>query len=95
VSHVIIVTGWAEWKKEWKKQLKIKISSENWAALGYYAASSGNFLPTFRDNLSVPTSGVKNSRYDTIFPKRRDGITTTGRLITQKSAVLIYLAAEG
>ena len=24
------------------------------AVLGYYAASSGNFLPTFRDNLSVP-----------------------------------------
>ena len=25
----------------------------NCALLGYYAASSGNFLPTFRDNLSV------------------------------------------
>ena len=25
--------------------------------LGYYAASSGNFLPTFRDDLSVPSSG--------------------------------------
>ena len=24
--------------------------------LGYYAASSDNFLPTFRDNLSVPSS---------------------------------------
>ena len=28
----------------------------NCALLGYYAASSGNFLPTFRDNLSVPSS---------------------------------------
>ena len=27
--------------------------------LGYYAESSGNFLPTFRDDLSV--SGFKNS----------------------------------
>jgi len=27
---------------------------ENWALLGYYAASSGNLLPTFRDNISVP-----------------------------------------
>jgi len=27
--------------------------------LAYYAASSGNFLPTFRDNLSVPSSGFK------------------------------------
>jgi hypothetical protein len=26
------------------------------ALLGYYAASSGNFLPTFRDNLSVSSS---------------------------------------
>jgi len=31
---------------------------ENCALLDYYAACSGNFLPTFRDNLSVP-SGVK------------------------------------
>jgi len=27
--------------------------------LGYYAASSGNLLPTFRDDLSVPSSGLK------------------------------------
>ena len=33
---------------------------ENCPLLGYYAASSGNFLPTFRDNLSIPSSGVKN-----------------------------------
>ena len=30
----------------------------NCALLGYYAASSGNFLPTFRDSLSVPSSGA-------------------------------------
>jgi hypothetical protein len=35
---------------------------ENCALLGYYAASSGNFLPTFRDNLSAPFQGVKNAR---------------------------------
>ena len=28
---------------------------ENYALLGYYAASSGNSLPTFRDNLWVPS----------------------------------------
>jgi hypothetical protein len=27
--------------------------------LGYHAASSGNSLPTFRDNLSAPSSGVE------------------------------------
>jgi hypothetical protein len=32
---------------------------ENCAILGHHAASSGNFLPTFRDNLSVPSSRVK------------------------------------
>jgi hypothetical protein len=31
------------------------------ALLGYYAASSGNPLPTFRNNVSVPSSRVKNS----------------------------------
>ena len=29
------------------------IVSENCAVLGYYAASSGNSLPTFRENLSL------------------------------------------
>ena len=32
---------------------------ENCALLSYYTASSGNPLPTFRDNLSVSSSRVK------------------------------------
>jgi len=32
---------------------------EKCALLGYYAANSGHFLPTFRDNLLVPSSGAK------------------------------------
>jgi hypothetical protein len=35
---------------------------ENCVLLGYYAASSGNFLPTFRDNLSVPSSGANRGQ---------------------------------
>jgi len=35
---------------------------ENCAVLGYYAASSGNVLPAFRDNLSVPSSGFENPK---------------------------------
>jgi len=31
--------------------------AENCALLCYYAASSGNLLTTFRNNLSVPSSG--------------------------------------
>jgi len=37
-------------------------SRENRTLLGYYAASSGNFLPTFRDNLLVPSAGFKNPK---------------------------------
>jgi hypothetical protein len=33
---------------------------ENCTLLGCYAASSGNFFPTFRDNLSAPSWGFKN-----------------------------------
>jgi hypothetical protein len=32
--------------------------------LGYYAALSGSSAPTFRDNLSVPSSSVKKSKKD-------------------------------
>jgi hypothetical protein len=32
------------------------------ALLGYYSAQNGSFVPTFRDNISVPTSKVKQSK---------------------------------
>jgi hypothetical protein len=35
---------------------------EKCALLRCYAASSGNSLPTFRDNLSIPFSGAKNPK---------------------------------
>jgi hypothetical protein len=41
---------------------------ENCALLGYYAASSGEFFPMFRDNLSVPSSVFKNKK-----KKKKDG----------------------
>jgi hypothetical protein len=34
--------------------------AENCGLLGYYTASSGNFLLTFRDKLSFPPLGLKN-----------------------------------
>jgi hypothetical protein len=43
---------------------------ENCALLGCYAVSSGKFLPTFRNNLSVPSSGFKNQKQ---FLKHEDG----------------------
>ena len=36
--------------------------NENCALLGYCTASSGNFLPTFRDNSSFPSTGSKNPK---------------------------------
>ena len=36
---------------------------ERYTLLGYYAAYSGNLLPTFRDNLLVPSSGVNKSKF--------------------------------
>jgi hypothetical protein len=42
--------------------------------LGYYTASCGNYLPTFRDNVSVPSSRVK-------IPSRKKKYTQSLRLI--------------
>jgi len=38
---------------------------------GYYRASSGNFLPTFRDNPSAPSSGINQDGTNKAVPKRR------------------------
>jgi len=35
---------------------------KNCAVLGHCAASSGNYLSTFRDNLSIASARVKNPR---------------------------------
>ena len=52
------------------KKASLQVSTardvDNGALLSYYAASSGNFLKTFRDNLSVPSGGVKN------FPPKKE-----------------------
>jgi hypothetical protein len=39
-----------------------QLLDENCSLLYYYAASSGNCLPNFRDNISVPFSGPKNPK---------------------------------
>jgi hypothetical protein len=35
---------------------------KNCSVMGYYAAGSGNFIPTFQDNLSMPSSGFKSPK---------------------------------
>jgi hypothetical protein len=40
--------------------------TENCTVVGYYAVSNGNFSPTFRDNLSVPSSVFKNPKENAV-----------------------------
>jgi len=42
--------------------ISISFVLENCIILGYYAASHCNILPTFQDNLLVPSSGFKNKK---------------------------------
>jgi hypothetical protein len=44
--------------------------AENCNILGYYTASSDNSLPTFWDNLLIPTSGFKNPK-ESLLPQYR------------------------
>jgi hypothetical protein len=40
----------------------MSLKRKNCALMGYNEASSGNLLPTFWDNLSVPSTEVKNPK---------------------------------
>jgi hypothetical protein len=62
-------------------------AAENCALLCCYARSSGNFLPTFRDNISVRSPGLKNLFG---FMHREDG---TDRLSRKVGKELPLLAA--
>jgi hypothetical protein len=69
--------------------------SENCALLGYYATSGGDFLPTFRDNLSVTSSGIKSTKSNYHYSLRNDKNKTTKniRAIILSSISLIGIAA--
>jgi hypothetical protein len=70
---------------------------EFYALLGCYAASTGNPLPTFRDNLSVPSSKVKkfeNKIGKTVPSVFFWDITTRRCVVLQKNGPLIHIAAE-
>ena len=45
--------------KEWQCFSNNNVLLENCALLRYYSVSSGNFLPTFWEDLLVPSSGFK------------------------------------
>jgi len=42
------------------KNIQSKFGTDNCFFMGYHAAKSGNSLPTFRNNLSLPSSRSKN-----------------------------------
>jgi len=58
---------------------------ENCTLLGHYTASSVNSLLTFRDKLSVPSSGFKNAKG---FLNPEDGTDWWSRNIDKKLQVL-------
>ena len=64
--HTLLICIWMPWAYLCARMLprlyKTQGIQENCTVLGYYTASSGNSLPTFRDNLSVPSSRVKYPR---------------------------------
>jgi hypothetical protein len=62
---------------------------ENCAVLGYYAASSSNFLPTFRDKLSVPSSRVENPKRIQGFLALEDGTDRLSQNFGKKLPLLV------
>ena len=58
ICFLLLATGILSWAIS----VFCREADENCALLGYYPVSSGNFLPTFRDNLSVPFSQFKNKK---------------------------------
>jgi len=79
---------------KWKETLDVTYISgfrreveENCALLGYYAAISDNFLPTFRDNLSVQFQGSSERKVGRLAHVHRSLLSVTPSSV---SASLLY-----
>jgi len=66
---------------------------ENCALLGFYAASIGNSLPTFRDNIGPILKGQEDGTDK--FPRNVDKELLLLCVTPQKNTVLICFDAEG
>ena len=66
---------------------------ENCALLGYYAASSGNFLLTVRDNLSVPSYYTASSGNS--FPSFRDNLSVPSSRFKDPSGLGFLTLQDG
>jgi hypothetical protein len=62
--------------------------------LGHYAASNGNPLPTFRVNVSVPSSRVKNSK-KTSCPRKMGPIRWPETSVKDYHSTLLNIPEEG
>jgi len=62
--------------------------AKNGTLLSHYATNSGNLLLTFRDNLSVPYSGLKNSLDPFGFSNPEDGTNMLSRKVGKKLPLL-------
>ena len=63
-------------------------TDKNCALLVYYTASSENILPTFRDKLSILTSGVKNSNESLL---SQNGVSIGRSVTTEDGADRLFL----
>jgi hypothetical protein len=90
VTFTFTVAWWYSWIRN-RTQL-----DETWDRMWYYAASSGNPLPTFRDNVSAPSSRlIDPCRWDgQVVPKHCCRITTLRCVTSHKSVHLISVALE-
>jgi len=68
--------------------------AENYALLRYHAASSDNFVPTFRDNISVPFSVFKNLQ-DSWLLNPDDGTDNLSRNVDKKLPLLAAQKLRG
>ena len=62
------------------------------ARLGYYVASSGNSLPSFRDNLSVPSRCVLAHKSAVLFYVSREDLNRASFLVLFGSCLTVYFA---
>jgi len=64
---------------------------EIYALLGYCTEYSGNLVPTFRDNLAVPSSRVRKSKKNDSYPSYSIlKMVTLGCTVSQRNADLSY-----
>jgi len=69
-----------------------RVADEIRARLGYYTASTGNLLPTFRVNLLVPSSGFKNpKRLSFGFLNPEDGTNRLFQNVCKKLPLIIII----